>query len=105
MGKASSQCPVAGPLRVATHGKLAQATPSCRPLVSGSDPQTGIGGTQSIWQWQQQSVSTSFPRGVRAASGAGFAVPSSVSTSEVTGAADVYRSVVVTGHTHPWRLR
>ena len=52
MGRASEQCLVAGTLTVArTCGKLAQAAPSCKALGSGSDPQAGVSGTWSIWQW------------------------------------------------------
>ena len=46
-----SQGLVAGPLTVArTRGKAAQAAPSCRALGHGSDPQAGLGGSQSIWK-------------------------------------------------------
>ena len=70
MGRAGSQCLVAGPLTMArTQGKVAQAAPSCRALGRGSDPQAGVGGTQSIWQWQWQWQGMSVPRGVRATMG------------------------------------
>ena len=40
---------VAGLLTVTrTLGKMAQASPSCRALGSGSDCQSGLGGAQSI---------------------------------------------------------
>ena len=46
LGWDSSQCLVAGPLTVVrTHR---EATPGCRALESGSDPQAGVGGAQSI---------------------------------------------------------
>ena len=68
MGRASSQCLVGGPLTVArTHRKMVQVAPSCRTLGSGSDPQGSVGGTWSIWQWQQQGMCV--PRGVRATMG------------------------------------
>ena len=68
VGMASSQCLVAGPLRVArTCRKVVQAAPSCRALGSSSGPQAGVGSTQSISQWQQQGVCV--PRGVRATTG------------------------------------
>ena len=70
MGRASSQCLVAGPLTVArTHRKVVQATPSCRALGSGSDLQAGVGGTWSFWQWHWQGVC--IPRGVRRTIGGG----------------------------------
>ena len=66
-GRASSSCLVARLLTVAgTQGKVAQAAPSYRVLGSDSD-QGGIGGTQSIWQWQQQGGC--IPRGVRVTKG------------------------------------
>ena len=44
MGRASSQCLIAGPLAtVKDHRKVAQAAPSCRALGSDSD-QAGVGG-------------------------------------------------------------
>ena len=44
MGRAGSQCLVAGPLPLSrTHGKVAQAAPSCRALGSDSD-QAGVAG-------------------------------------------------------------
>ena len=67
-GRASSQFLVAGLLTVArTHGKVAQADPSCRALGSGSDPQAGVGSAQSIWQWQWHSMC--LLRGVTATTG------------------------------------
>ena len=49
VGRASTQCLVAGSLTVTrTHGKVAQAAPSCRALGSGSDPQVGVGSARSI---------------------------------------------------------
>ena len=57
MGRASSQCLVAGLLTVArTFRKVAQATSSCRSLGSGNEPQANLGNAQSIWQWQWQGV-------------------------------------------------
>ena len=51
MPRASSQCLVAGPLTVVrTYGKVAQAAPSFRVMGSGSDPQAGVGSTQSIYR-------------------------------------------------------
>ena len=38
-----------------THGEVIQAAPVCRALGSDSDPETGVGGTQGIWYWQQKS--------------------------------------------------
>ena len=68
MGRASSQCLVAGPLTVArTCVKVAQAAPSCSALGSDSDPQAGVGSAQSIWQWQPKVVC--LPREVRASTG------------------------------------
>ena len=80
MGKACSQCLVAGPITVAsTCGEVGvQAAPGCRALESGSDPQGGGGSTQSLWQQQQQGMC--FPRGVSSVE-----VPSSVATPEVLG--------------------
>ena len=53
MGRASSQCLVAGLLTVAmTCRKVAQAIPSCRALGSGNDPLADLDSAQSIWQWQ-----------------------------------------------------
>ena len=50
-GRASSQCLVTGPLTMARiHTVVTHATPGCRTLGNGSDPQAGIGGTQSVWQ-------------------------------------------------------
>ena len=61
-GRASSQHLVAKPLTVArTCGKVAQASPSCRPLGSAGDLQTGVGGTWNVWQWQWQGMC--LPRG------------------------------------------
>ena len=55
VGRASSQFLVAGPLTMAgTHWKFVKTAPSCRVLGNGSDTQAGVGGTQSVWQWQQQ---------------------------------------------------
>ena len=55
-GRACSQCLVARPLKVVKAGvEVAQATPSCRALGSGSDPQAGVGDTQSL-HWQQQGM-------------------------------------------------
>ena len=49
MGRACSQCLVARPLTmVRTCGKVVQAAPGCRALASGSDPQGGVGSTQSF---------------------------------------------------------
>ena len=57
IGMSSSQCLVSGPLTVAmTHGKVMQATPSCRALGSGSDLKAGVGCAQSIWQWQHVCI-------------------------------------------------
>ena len=45
MGRASSQCLVAGPLTMGRAcGEVVQVAPSCRALVSGSDPQADLGG-------------------------------------------------------------
>ena len=67
MCRASSQYLIAGPLTVArSHGKEAQAAPSCRAWGIDSD-QACVGGTQSIWQWQQQGRDV--PRGMRATMG------------------------------------
>ena len=56
MGGASSQCLVSGLLTEArTCRKVAQATPS-GALESGNEPQEDLGGTWSIWQWQQQGA-------------------------------------------------
>ena len=55
MGRASSQCLVAGPLTVArTCVKVAQAAPSCRAPGSDTDPQTGIGGAQAFGSGSQR---------------------------------------------------
>ena len=44
MGRACSQCLIAGPLTVVkTCGELTQAAPGCRALGSSSDPQAGVG--------------------------------------------------------------
>ena len=70
MGRASSQCLVAGPLTVArTCRKMVQAVPSCRALGSDSD-QAGVGNAWSIWQWQQQGRCV--PRRVRVTTGCGL---------------------------------
>ena len=52
MGRANSQCLVSGPLLsvVRIPGEVTHTVPGCRAMGSGSDPQAGIGGTQSIWQ-------------------------------------------------------
>jgi len=57
MGRASSQC-LAAWLLVAsrTCRKAAQATPTCRALGSGYEPQADLGSAWGIWQWQQQGV-------------------------------------------------
>ena len=82
VGRASSQCLIAGPLTVArTHRKLVQTSSSCQALRSGSDPQAGIGDTQDIWQWQVMSI----PKGVRSAQVVHSCNASSVPPSEVTG--------------------
>ena len=50
MGRASSQCLVAGLLTVArTHWKVVQATPSCRVLGSGNEPQADLGMCGITW--------------------------------------------------------
>ena len=68
MGRAGSQCLVAGPLTVArTHGKVVQASPSFRALRSASDPQTGLAGAQSFWPWQWQGMGISM--GMKATTG------------------------------------
>ena len=65
MHKASNQCLVARPMTVARNcGEVAQFTPGYRVLASSSDPQGGIGGAQSLWQWQQQGICIA--RGLRA---------------------------------------
>ena len=52
MGRAGSQCLVAGLLTVArTHQKAAQATPSCRALGSGNEFQADLSHVRSIWLW------------------------------------------------------
>ena len=57
MGRAGSQCLVAGVLIVARIcRKVAQDTPSCRALGRGNEPQADLGSAQSIWQWQWQGV-------------------------------------------------
>lgn len=57
MGPASSHCLVSGLLTVARiRGKVAQATPSCRILGSGNEPQADFGSAWSIWQRQRQGV-------------------------------------------------
>ena len=46
------QCLFAEPLRVAvTCVEVAQATPVCRAVGCGSDPQEGVGGAHRVWQW------------------------------------------------------
>jgi len=65
MGRASSQCLVAGPLTVArTCREVAQASPGFRALGHGNDFQAGVGNAQTTWQWQQPGVC--IPREVRA---------------------------------------
>ena len=67
---ACSQCLVAASLTVvSTHGEVAQAAPGCRALCSGSDPQGGVGGAQSLWQWQWQGWDMCVPSEVRAIGG------------------------------------
>ena len=57
VGKASSQCPVAGLLTVArVCRKVAWTTPGCKALGSGNEPQADLSGAWSIWQWQRQGV-------------------------------------------------
>ena len=57
MGRASSQCLVTGLLIVAsTCRNEEQATPSCRALGSGNEPQADLGIAWSIWQWQRQGA-------------------------------------------------
>ena len=80
MGRGSSQCLVAGPLTTGKDSCEVQAAPSCRALGSDSD-QADLGSAWSIWQWQQPGGCVS--RGVRAKIAA---MPSSLQTSEVTGA-------------------
>ena len=71
MGRASSQCLVAVLLTVArTCRKVAQATPSCRVLGCGIEPQADLVGAWSIWQWHWQGVG--IPRGVRATMVGGY---------------------------------
>ena len=84
MDRAGSQCLVAVSLTVArTHRQVAQASASCRALGSDSYLQAGVGGTQSVWQWQQQGVC--IPRRDRAHSQewCSVAVPSSELTSKL----------------------
>jgi len=47
--------------------EVTQATPGCKVLGGGSDPQARVGGTKSLWQWQQQGMCVS--KGVRAIAG------------------------------------
>lgn len=64
MGRACSQCLIAGPLTVVkTCGELKQAAPGCRALGSSSDPQAGVGCAQSLLKWQHLAVCV--PRGVK----------------------------------------
>ena len=57
MGRASSHCLVAGLLIVARKcRKVMQATPSCRAVGSGNEPQADFDGAWCIWQWQWLGV-------------------------------------------------
>ena len=56
MGRAYSLCLVAGPLTGEDLWGSYAGCSCCRPLGSGSDPQAGVGGVQSLWQWQQQGM-------------------------------------------------
>ena len=57
MGSTSNQCLVAGLLTVARIcRKVAQATPSCRNLGSGNEPQVDLDIAWNIWQWQRQGM-------------------------------------------------
>ena len=68
MSRPSSQCLVAGSFTVArTCQEVRQGAPSCNALGCDSDPQAGVGGAQSVWQWQQQGVC--IPKEVRATMG------------------------------------
>ena len=68
MGRASSQCLFASPLKIArTCWEVAQDAPGFRVLGSGSDPQGGVSSAQSFWQCQQQGMCV--PKGVRPTSG------------------------------------
>ena len=57
LGRASSQCLVAGTLTVArTHGKVVHAAPSCRAPESDSEPHAGLCGARNMLQWQKQGL-------------------------------------------------
>ena len=55
MDRASNHCLVGGFLTVArTCRRVVLATPHCRALGSGNEPQADIEDAQSMWQWQWQ---------------------------------------------------
>ena len=57
MGRASSLSLVLGLSTAArTCRKVAQATPSCRNLGSGNEPQVDLDIAWNIWQWQRQGM-------------------------------------------------
>ena len=107
MGKTNRQFLVAGPLTVARRcGKVAQAAHSCMALGSGSDPQTGVGNAQSVWQWQWQAACV--PRGVRATTGGTqLECPSLCQPLRWLGLhmVPVHGPLVMEGHAHLWSLR
>lgn len=54
VGRSVSQFLVAGLLTVVRPKvEVVQADPGCRTLGNGSDPQAGVGVTQSPWQWHK----------------------------------------------------
>ena len=88
MGRASSQCLVAGPLTVIRiHGKVIQAAPSCRDLGKWQRPSGNCKRHHEPWQWAVAEHVHS--QGSESNNGwCLVAVPFYVPTSEVTGAAE-----------------
>ena len=69
MGSTCRQYLVARPLSVVrTKGEVAWASPDCRALGSGNNPQVGVGSAQC--PWQQQWEERCLPREVGATGGA-----------------------------------
>ena len=87
MGRDGSKCLVAGLLTVArTYGKVMQAIPRCWALGSGRDSQAHVGSAQCLAVVVAVSGHV-HSQGSESKNGwCSIAVPSSVLTSEVTGA-------------------
>ena len=77
---------------------MAQAAPSCWALGSGTYPQAGVEGAQSIWQWPQQAVY--IPRGVRVITGGAQLQCSPLGLQLMA----IHRPLAVAGHNLLWSM-